>query len=91
MPFRDAYRLVAADPVAQDAGDLEARLRARAHQGAPGNLGLSATRARLEEARATWQARRASFEAAIAALTHAPAVPETTDATDMATTKGDHL
>jgi argininosuccinate lyase len=99
MPFRDAYRQVAADPAARESpasghaagdGDLEARLRARAHQGAPGNLGLSVTRARLEEARAVWRARRVHFEAAIAALTHAPAASETTDTTDMATTKGDH-
>jgi argininosuccinate lyase len=75
-PFRDAYRLVAGDPTAQDPGDLDARLRARAHQGAPGNLGLSTTRARLADTRADWQARRAHFEDAVAALTHTTATKE---------------
>jgi argininosuccinate lyase len=82
MPFRDAYRVVASDPAAQDAGDLQARLRARAHQGGPGNLGLSATRARVEEARAIWQARQAHFDAVIAALTHAANTTDTSATTE---------
>jgi argininosuccinate lyase len=70
MPFRDAYRTVAADPTAQAIGDLESRLRARTLMGGPGNLGLPATRARLAQESAAWHARQVRFEAAIAALTH---------------------
>ncbi|GAC1452033.1 MAG: argininosuccinate lyase [Ktedonobacterales bacterium] len=69
MPFRDAYKVVAANPSMQEIGDLEARLRARSHLGAPGNLELSVTRAHLEGERAAWQARQVRFDAAIAALT----------------------
>jgi argininosuccinate lyase len=67
-PFRDAYRLVAADPAAQDAGDLTERLHARASEGAPGNLGLSQTRQRLAVERAAWQARRERLDTALASL-----------------------
>jgi argininosuccinate lyase len=62
MPFRDAYRQIAAtlddlpplDPVEQ--------LRHRTHLGASGNLGLDAARARLDEARAALDRRRAHLE-----------------------------
>jgi hypothetical protein len=65
---------------AQDAGDLQARLRARAHQGGPGNLGLAATRARVEDERGTWQARLTRFDTFVAALTHAADRASTTGA-----------
>ena len=71
VPFRDAYRQVAADPAAQAPGDLVARLRARAHLGAPGNLDLPQTQKRLENERAAWIARRERFMTAISALTGA--------------------
>ena len=90
MPFRDAYRVVAGAPTAQDAGDLQARLRARSHQGGPGNLGLSATRARVEEERAAWQARKARFDAVVAALTHAADRTPTTTKTGTSATKEAH-
>ena len=74
-PFRDAYRLVAADPAAQDAGDLVARLHARTSEGAPGNLGLSQTRRRLADERAAWQGRRAHLAAALTALVNGAPTP----------------
>ncbi|HEV2404420.1 MAG TPA: hypothetical protein VGR88_03140, partial [Ktedonobacterales bacterium] len=67
-PFRDAYRLVAADPAAQDAGDLTERLHARTSEGAPGNLGLSQTRQRLAVERSAWQARSKRLDTALASL-----------------------
>jgi len=69
-PFRDAYRQVAADPAGQEVGDLVARLRARQHEGAPGNLGLDQVAARIGAERAAWQVRRAHVTGAIAALLH---------------------
>src|SRR5690349_20989657 len=40
MPFRDAYRIVAANPTNQEPGDLVARLHARTAVGSSGNLQL---------------------------------------------------
>jgi len=68
VPFRDAYRQVAADPGAQDPGDLVARLRARAHEGAPGALDLPGVATRLAAERAAWDQRRVHFTDAIFAL-----------------------
>jgi argininosuccinate lyase len=68
LPFRDAYRQVADDPAGQAVGDLAARLRARSHEGATGNLGLASVATRLAGERAAWAARRQRFEGAIAAL-----------------------
>lgn len=68
LPFRDAYAAVAAAPAAQDPGDLQSRLRARAHLGAPGNLGLAELDVRLAETRAAWQQRRLRLDAALHAL-----------------------
>lgn len=51
VPFRDAYRRVAAD-LAEGVGRTpEESLRARVSAGAPGNLGLDRLRRRLDEAR----------------------------------------
>ncbi len=69
VPFRDAYRQVAADPGAQEPGDLVARLRARAHLGATGALDLPGLADRLAAEASAWRRRRAHFAHAIAALT----------------------
>ena len=69
LPFRDAYRRVAADPTAQDPGDLVARLHARTSQGAPGNLALGSLAARIAVERDGWARRQATFFAALAYLT----------------------
>ena len=69
MPFRDAYRAVAAAPDAAQPGDLITRLRARTSEGAPGNLALDAVAARIAGERASWARRQATFTAALAALT----------------------
>jgi len=68
IPFRDAYRAVAAHPVGQEPGDLVARLRARTAIGAPGNLELGEVEARISELQAAWQARRRTFTDALNAL-----------------------
>lgn len=68
IPFRDAYRVVAANPTDQEPGDLVARLRARTAIGAPGNLQLGAVETRIHGLQATWQARRDAFVSALTAL-----------------------
>ena len=67
-PFRDAYVAVAAHPNEQNGGDLVERLRARAHEGGPGNLDLEGVAARISAERASWEKRRSHFTEAIAAL-----------------------
>jgi argininosuccinate lyase len=67
-PFRDAYVAVAAHPNEQNGGDLVERLRARAHEGGPGNLDLEGVAARIDAERASWEKRRSHFTEAIAAL-----------------------
>jgi argininosuccinate lyase len=52
VPFRDAYRRVAVDLASGAGRTPEESLAARVSAGAPGNLGLEALRARLDEARA---------------------------------------
>src|SRR6185437_5903187 len=66
-PFRDAYLAVATTTHEPEQTDLAARLRARAHEGAPGNLDLDGVAARISAEQAAWDARRAHFEKAIAA------------------------
>ncbi len=68
VPFRDAYRQVAASPREQEPGDLRARLQARTSSGAPGNLGLHVLAQSLAAERAAWEQRRQTFTRAIAAL-----------------------
>lgn len=81
MPFREAYRAVAADPGAQEPGDLQARLRARTAIGAPGNLQLDAVTAQIQAANAAWQDRQQTFVSTLNALvTGAPtSVPPAPD------------
>ena len=67
-PFRDAYIAVATTADAPEQTDIEARLRARSHEGAPGNLDLAGVAARIRAEQAAWDARRAHFQQAIAAL-----------------------
>ncbi len=67
-PFRDAYAAVATTAATPDQIDIAARLRVRAHEGAPGNLDLAGVAARINAEQAAWEARRAHFEQAIAAL-----------------------
>lgn len=69
VPFRDAYRQVAADPQAEAPGDLTARLHARDVLGGPGHLDLASVGARIAAARAIWQACQDHFTAAIDQLT----------------------
>jgi argininosuccinate lyase len=52
VPFREAYRQIAADVAAGAGRSPEASLAARVSLGGPGNLGLSLLRRRLAEARA---------------------------------------
>jgi len=68
MPFRDAYREVAANPAAQEPGDLTLRLRARAHEGATGALDLDGLTRRIATERAAWSNRAAAMTQALAAL-----------------------
>lgn len=68
VPFRDAYRQVAARPDAQEPGDLVERLKKRAHAGAAGNLDLAGLAQRLAAVSATWNERERQFTAAIDAL-----------------------
>ncbi len=69
VPFRDAYRQVAANPSAEAPGDLVARLQARDVVGGPGRLELAAVTARIAAARATWEARATHIARAITRLT----------------------
>ncbi|HEU5368564.1 MAG TPA: hypothetical protein VFU69_08875, partial [Ktedonobacterales bacterium] len=64
----DAYVAVATTGDAPEQTDIAARLRARSHEGAPGNLDLAGVAARINAEQAAWDARRAHFEQAIAAL-----------------------
>ncbi|HEX8036951.1 MAG TPA: argininosuccinate lyase [Ktedonobacterales bacterium] len=68
VPFRDAYRQVAASPKDQEPGDLVQRLRARTSSGAPGNLGLDDLAKHIAAERAAWAQRRETFTRAISAL-----------------------
>ncbi len=68
VPFRDAYREVAANPSAQEPGDLVARLRKRAHEGAPGALDLDGVARRIASAREAWRRREQPFATALDAL-----------------------
>lgn len=68
VPFRDAYREVAADPTAQEPGDLVMRLRARAHAGATGALDLDGLSRRIATERAAWARRGQVMAQALDAL-----------------------
>jgi argininosuccinate lyase len=80
VPFRDAYRKVAEDAseaglnAATDSigvpgdGTLQDRVRERAAEGAPGNLGLQEVAKRIAHQRCTWGEREAALARAIEAL-----------------------
>jgi len=78
LPFRDAYRIVAAEVTArldrrlplpaESQEQLIERLAARNHLGGAGNLGLTQLHRRIEEVEAAWKKREETFTAAIAAL-----------------------
>ncbi|HEY1354646.1 MAG TPA: argininosuccinate lyase [Ktedonobacteraceae bacterium] len=81
-PFRDAYRIVGQQVIAQidrvrAAGQplpvesplqLSERLRARTHQGGAGNPGLEQAYERLAASQKAWRARSEQFSSAIARL-----------------------
>jgi argininosuccinate lyase len=68
VPFRDAYLEVAAQPGAQEPGDLVARLRKRAHAGGTGALDLNGVARRISAASDIWQRRARQFNDALDAL-----------------------
>lgn len=78
IPFRDAYRIVGAEVLAQldrkipfaveSQEQLAARLNARSHLGGSGNLGLEQAQARLQQISDAWQERAEHFQNAIQQL-----------------------
>jgi argininosuccinate lyase len=68
VPFRDAYRRVAADLASLAPVDPEPALKERTHQGASGNLGLGQIVTHLESARADLAERTERFQAPLQAL-----------------------
>ncbi|HEX8998013.1 MAG TPA: argininosuccinate lyase [Ktedonobacterales bacterium] len=80
MPFRDAYREVAANPTAQEPGDLVMRLRARAHEGATGALNLDGLDQRIAKEREIWKQRERTLAQVWTALANgALPAPDATD------------
>ena len=69
VPFRDAYRQIAAHPADGSPGDLRRRLAQRTAVGAPGNLELDKAATRIVTLQQAWTARRQNFTQAITALT----------------------
>ena len=78
LPFRDAYRIVAAEVTAQlerglpfpaeSQQQLEQRLQARSHIGGAGNLEIDALAQQLSTVTQTWEEKNAHFGATIEAL-----------------------
>ncbi len=78
LPFRDAYRIVAAEVTAQldrhqslpveSQEQLVKRLAARSHLGGAGNPGLDKAHNQLVHAETAWKERAETFRAAIEAL-----------------------
>lgn len=68
MPFRDAYRQVAAAIDRLPHNDPVARLRERTHLGASGNLGLDRLRDRLTAEQSSVAERQARHDATVARL-----------------------
>jgi len=68
MPFRDAYREVAANLDALADRDPVENLKSKTLQGGPGNLGLDTVEARADAAAAWLASVREPFETALAAL-----------------------
>ncbi len=79
LPFRDAYRIVGAEvmaqldrqqtPLLESHEQLVQRLKARSHLGGAGNLGLPQIYNQLEQVEEAWEAREEAFTRAIEALT----------------------
>jgi hypothetical protein len=91
MPFRDAYRAVAANPTAQEPGDLAQRLRARTAAGATGALDLDGLDARIAGERAIWRARARRLATTLGALaTGALPAPDDAGSADEAIPHGAH-
>lgn len=75
LPFRDAYRIVAAEVTAQfdrhqlppneSHEQLKELLATRSHLGAAGNLGLEQAQQQLVQAQEVWQERSKHFDTAI--------------------------
>jgi argininosuccinate lyase len=84
IPFRDAYRMVGAEVLAQldrnlplpveSQEQLAERLKARSHLGAPGNPGLDLAQQRLEQARKTWEGQAETFKTTIQKLVGSNAI-----------------
>jgi argininosuccinate lyase len=68
VPFREAYRRVAAEPESAGPRDPRESLKKRTHVGAAGNLGLEGDRARLAEVRKWAEEQRTRFAKAMKAL-----------------------
>lgn len=71
VPFREAYRQVAANLDAVPVPDLREALARRAHLGAPGNPGLDVAARWIEVERERVQEARRRFDTALAALANA--------------------
>jgi argininosuccinate lyase len=82
MPFRDAYRIVGQEVLAQldqhaslpleSQEQLITRLQARSHLGGAGNLGLEQSQQRLATVQEHWQQRATTFKTAIQQLVGDP-------------------
>lgn len=68
VPFRDAYRQVAATIGETALEDPVANIKSKTHLGATGNLGLNLASKRIEEQRAALAAKQARWEGAIEKL-----------------------
>jgi len=68
LPFRDAYRRVAAELPALGQRDPREAMARKKHTGAPGNLGLELAEGRLEALRRTNEGRRQEVQARLDAL-----------------------
>ncbi len=68
MPFRDAYRKVAAELHEIDAADFEAAILNKAHTGGPGNPGLEDALAEVEAWEKEIEARAEGFYSALSSL-----------------------
>lgn len=75
VPFRDAYRQVAANLDKLDATDPVANIKSKTHQGATGNLGLDLAEKRIASAQKLWSGRSDAFEKTIEDLLGRPCPP----------------
>jgi len=75
VPFRDAYREVAANLDKLDAVDPVENIKSKTHQGATGDLGLDLDQKRIADARNLWSARSEAFHKALEDLLGRPFPP----------------